>query len=77
MQGCIKLTIVVIALFICSALFAQQKKSDTTLIPNKRSTTGVTTNEEGNLKVTGIITDAATGKPLAAVNVSVPEFAEA
>src|SRR6188472_3579031 len=71
MQGHIKLTVVVMALFTCSALFAQDN-ADTTVINIPRF--DIT---KGAVIVTGVIKDAGTGKPLPAINVSVPDFSAA
>ena len=72
MQGRIKLITFGIALLTCSALLAQDN-TDTAvtikIIPAVKEQPGVT--------VTGVIKDAATGKPLSAINVSVPEFSAA
>jgi TonB-linked SusC/RagA family outer membrane protein len=71
MQGCIKLSIVGIAAFTCSALFAQPSTGDTIAVASSTKNTGK------SQVVTGVIKDAATGKPLPAVNVSVPNYAAA
>ncbi len=70
MQGRIKLSVVGIALFTCSSLFAQDNNSDTTIIIK----TNPSANTRNAVMVTGVIKDAGSGKPLAAINVSVPEF---
>src|SRR3977135_387002 len=77
MQGCIKLTIVGIALFTCSALFAQQTNQDTVVIPYKKNANKGKGSNDGSPVVSGTIKDAATGKPLAAVNVAIPDFSAA
>src|SRR5665647_445012 len=73
MQGRIKLSVVGIALFTCSSLFAQDNNSDTTIIIK----TNPSANTRNAVMVTGVIKDAGSGKPLAAINVSVPEFSAA
>jgi len=74
MRGFIKLTFFGIAFFTCSALTAQQTVpvGDTIITITKANTpTGK------GLMASGTIKDAATGKPLAAINVSVPDFSAA
>jgi TonB-linked SusC/RagA family outer membrane protein len=73
MQGIFKSTLLGLAVFTCSAILAQQRPAGDSIIT---ITKGASTNNTG-LTVTGFIKDAATGKPLAAVSVSVPDFSGA
>ena len=61
MRRCIKISIFYIILIFCSEVYAQDKIADTTSFT----------------KVSGVIKAAATGKPLAAINISIPEFSAA
>lgn len=71
MQGIIKLSVIGITLFTCSALFAQDNPDTIIVIPMTPA------NNQNSVIVTGAIKDAGTGKPLAAINVSVPQFSAA
>lgn len=74
MRGCIKLTIVGFAFFSCSALSAQV--TDTIVTPVNTNLPGIKPGID-TLVVTGTLKDAATGKPLTAINISVPDFSAA
>ena len=74
MPGRIKLTIVGLALFTSATLFGQQN-TDTVTIHYKKGNKIIT--DSNSLIASGVIRDAATGKPVPAVNVSVPDFSAA
>src|SRR3954469_23066974 len=71
MQGFLKITLVSFAVLTCAALFAQEGNAgDTIIVATKaKANKGVT--------VSGSIKDAATGKPLPAINISIPDFSAA
>lgn len=72
MQGFLKVIIFgFTAVVACSSVSAQQRLTTDTVISIKNAV-----NKSG-LQASGIITDAATGKPIPAVNISVPDYSAA
>jgi TonB-linked SusC/RagA family outer membrane protein len=80
-----RLSFLGISAFACSLLLARQltpvltadigqKAKDTTIVP---SATANLAKDKTPLKVSGVIKDAATGKPLGAVNISIPNYSGA
>lgn len=73
-----RLAIVSFALFVCSSLTAQQNSTsrDTTKIIEIDRSNRSGRKEDG-FTITGTIKEAASGKPLPAINITVPEFSAA
>ena len=72
MQGCFKLIAICITAFICSATAAQQNKRGASNSAFKNNIA-----DSNSVTATGTIKNAATGKIIGAVNVSVPGFSAA
>lgn len=62
---------------MCAGVFAQQKQPANKDSINVVKVAGVKRSDKNVLKATGIVKDAATGKPLAAINISVPDYSAA
>lgn len=79
MQGFIKRTLFGITLFACTAIKAQQIATARDTIINGDTIINITKGSAplNGITATGIIKDAATGKPLPAINVSIPYFSAA
>ncbi len=76
MQGFFKLTLFSITLFACTNLFAQEVTTARDTIINGDTLINITKSSAGvkGVTVTGVIKEAATGRALPAVNVSVHGF---